>query len=210
MPQSKNGHNKHVNGTQQYWDKVIMPAEKTPEQDLTNPDVLQAWKNLLQVWLPATPADILDVGCGSGSLSISMAELGYHVLGIDNDPEMVAKALMQARTADVAASFYVMDATEMTLSRKKFDAVVCRHLLGQLSNIKSVLHHWENMLEENGRLLIIEGQWQADTGLTSKDILAALPPSLTHVTVHQLSSQAALWGKAIHDERFMIVAARED
>ena len=46
---------------------------------------------LLGRYPPSSP--ILDVGCGSGDLSIYLAQLGYQVLGID----FVEKAITNAR-----------------------------------------------------------------------------------------------------------------
>lgn len=38
------------------------------------------------------PTRLLDIGCGTGSLSIALAEKGYKVTGIDSDPKMIKKA----------------------------------------------------------------------------------------------------------------------
>lgn len=53
---------------------------------------------------------LLDVGCGSGILSIAAALLGYRdVHGIDNDPDAVRIAAENAAANGVAASFAVCD-----------------------------------------------------------------------------------------------------
>ena len=48
-------------------------------------------------WL-SVPAQAawLDVGCGTGSLSVMLAGLGYHVTGIDLSPAMLARAEAKA------------------------------------------------------------------------------------------------------------------
>ena len=50
-----------------------------------------AMSAMLGRYPPSSP--ILDVGCGSGDLSIYLAQLGYQVLGID----FVEKAIANAR-----------------------------------------------------------------------------------------------------------------
>lgn len=35
---------------------------------------------------------ILDAGCGTGRVAIRLAELGYHCVGVDGDPSMLAEA----------------------------------------------------------------------------------------------------------------------
>ena len=54
--------------------------------------------------------DVLDIGTGSGTLSIAAAKLGFrHVRGIDNDPDAVRIAAENAAENDVVASFSVED-----------------------------------------------------------------------------------------------------
>jgi SAM-dependent methyltransferase len=53
------------------------------------------------------PARVLDAGCGTGRVSIRLAELGYAVVGVDVDASMLAMAREEAphldwRVADLA------------------------------------------------------------------------------------------------------------
>lgn len=36
---------------------------------------------------------LLDLACGTGSLSEEMSRLGYDVIGVDNSPEMLSEAM---------------------------------------------------------------------------------------------------------------------
>ena len=42
--------------------------------------------------LPPAPARVADLGCGTGTLSVLLAEEGYRVDGLDLSPAMVALA----------------------------------------------------------------------------------------------------------------------
>ena len=54
--------------------------------------------------------DVLDVGCGSGILSIAAAKLGFdNVRGIDNDEDAVRIAGENAAANDVEAAFQTQD-----------------------------------------------------------------------------------------------------
>jgi cyclopropane fatty-acyl-phospholipid synthase-like methyltransferase len=81
---------------------------------------------LLDKYPPSSP--ILDVGCGSGDLSIYLAQLGYHVTGIDFVEKAIANAQEKAAalTPDVAhyLDFQVADALRPSLLQRQFGAVV--------------------------------------------------------------------------------------
>jgi ubiquinone/menaquinone biosynthesis C-methylase UbiE len=81
---------------------------------------------LLAAYPPLNP--ILDVGCGSGDLAISLAQLGLRVTGID----FVEAAITQAREKAGALppeianllDFQVADALQPSLLRRQFGSVV--------------------------------------------------------------------------------------
>lgn len=97
---------------------------QTPPWDVGGPQ--PAMSALLAEYPPLEP--ILDVGCGSGDLAISLAQLGHRVVGVD----FVETAITQAR--EKAASlpdevarlleFRVADALKPSLLGQKFGAVV--------------------------------------------------------------------------------------
>jgi len=154
----------------------------------------------------AGPAAILDIGCGTGSLSIVMAGLGHDVSGIDLSPGMIAQARAKAAAAGLTIQFREMDAGDLSLAPGQFDAVVCRHLLWALPEPAEVLRRWVALLRPGGRLVLIEGRWGNGAGLAASEILAALPPALTPHPVRDLSQQPQLWGRQVADQRYVVVA----
>lgn len=46
----------------------------------------------MRSWMPASPVDVLDLGCGTGSLSLVLAEQGHRPSGVDLSPLMVEQA----------------------------------------------------------------------------------------------------------------------
>jgi 2-polyprenyl-3-methyl-5-hydroxy-6-metoxy-1,4-benzoquinol methylase len=198
-----------IEAARAYWDAEAARFDDEADHGLRDPVVREAWRALLGRWLPRAPAAVLDVGCGTGSLSVLMAEMGYEVLGIDFSPQMVARADEKARAAGVMVPFKVVDASNPSpqLSRK-FDAVLCRHLLWALHEPHAVLRRWADLLVTDGRLALIEGFWHTGGGLRLRDVLAALPSSLGHVAHEDLTEHTPLWGKAVDDERYIVVARR--
>jgi SAM-dependent methyltransferase len=76
---------------------------------------------------PAT-GPILDLGCGSGDLSIYLAKLGYQVLGIDFVEKAIANCRERAGSLPAQVThfldFQVADALKPSLLRRRFGAVV--------------------------------------------------------------------------------------
>ena len=85
--------------------------------------------DLVQImsFLPAVPAKVLDVGCGSGWTSEFFAKTGYET-GIDISPDMIALA-----TRRNCSALFVSDYVALHC-RKVFDAAV----------FYGFLHHADN------------------------------------------------------------------
>jgi len=192
--------------TQQYWDRFAQTFDDAPDHGLRDPLVREAWTQLLQGAFPRPNAAILDIGCGTGSLSIILAGLGHDVTGIDLSPAMIAAAEAKAAGHGLSIKFYVMDAAFPQLPPRQFDGLVCRHLLWALPEPQKVLHRWSELLKPEGRVVLIEGFWDTGGGLHASEITAVLPSSLAPISVQNLSANPNLWGRPVTDERYMIVA----
>lgn len=81
---------------------------------------------LLKTYPPTGP--VLDIGCGSGDLTIYLAGQGYDALGIDFVESAIdnARAKIDSLPADLGGrlQFKVADALKPSLLQKKFGAVV--------------------------------------------------------------------------------------
>jgi 2-polyprenyl-3-methyl-5-hydroxy-6-metoxy-1,4-benzoquinol methylase len=72
--------------------------------------------------LPVSP--VLDVGCGSGALSLFTAGLGCDVLGVDFSPAAIEIATAKARANGIGVSFQVCNAFKLGELGKKFNTVM--------------------------------------------------------------------------------------
>ena len=189
------------------WDDEAETFDNEADHGLGLAHVRQAWKNLLANTLPdKSNASVLDVGCGTGSLSILLAEAGYTVTACDFSPEMIARAREKAIKANQAIQFHIMDAAFPEFNRQQFDVILCRHLLWALADPEKVLERWIHLLKPGGNLLLVEGFWHTGGGLHTKEILSMMPARMTDISLQNLSENDDLWGKSVTDERYLIGA----
>ena len=74
-------------------------------------------------WLPKNKeAEILELCCGTGRLTIPIAKDGYSICGVDYTPSMLEQAKMKAIEAELVIDFIVADIRMLDL-QEKFDLI---------------------------------------------------------------------------------------
>ena len=136
-----------------------------------------------------------------------LASTGYRVCGLDLSPKMVDLARAKAAAARVAVDFIVGDAARPPWQAASFDVALCRHVLWALADPVAALEQWFRLLAPDGRLVLIEGRWWTGAGLpaaAAADLLAQVGATARLMPL----PDPALWGSAISDERYLVVAER--
>lgn len=192
--------------SRQYWDGLAASFDAEADHGLRDAPVLEAWTGLLKAALPAEPAEVLDIGCGTGSLSVVLAGLGHAVTGVDLSPAMIELAREKAAARGVQVTFAVMDAAFPWFAGRQFDALVCRHLLWALPEPEKVIQRWVELLEPAGRLFLVEGFWGTGAGLRATQVAGMLAPFFSSISIQDLSDNPLYWGGAVNDERYAILA----
>lgn len=188
----------------EYWDAEASAFDDEPDHGLRDPVVREAWRSLLLSVTPPIPSRIADLGCGTGTLSLLLAEEGHRVDGVDFSPEMVRRAAAKAGSFP-DSSFKVGDATDPALPAASYDVVLCRHVLWALPDPAVALARWIDLLAPDGRLVLIEGRWSTGGGLTAEETSALLTAAGRTPRVRPLPDPA-YWGGRIDDERYAVVA----
>jgi ubiquinone/menaquinone biosynthesis C-methylase UbiE len=189
------------------WDAEAATYDDEPDHGLRDPAVRAAWAARLRAWLPEPPADVVDLGCGTGSLSVLVAEAGHRVSGLDLAAPMVAAAEAKARAAGVAAAFRQGDAAAPPYPAGSADVVLSRHVLWALADPDEALRRWVAILRPGGRLVLVEGHWSTGAGLTAEETRALVRRHRREAEVERLDDPA-LWGRAVDDERYAVLSRR--
>jgi ubiquinone/menaquinone biosynthesis C-methylase UbiE len=190
------------------WDVYADAFDDEADHGLRDPQVRAAWQALLAPLIPAQPVRIVDLGCGTGSLAVLLAEHGNRVSGIDISGNMIRLARAKARAAGVAVDFVRGDAADPPFAEASFDLVVARHVLWAFENPDAVLQRWVDLLAPDGRLILIEGQWSTGAGLSASECRSLVLQHRVEADLQHLSENTQLWGRPVDDDRYLIHSRR--
>ncbi len=140
----------------EFWDEDAATYDHSPAHYPQRPQEQAAWAATLRRLLPAPPAAVLDMGAGTGFLSLLLAAQGYQVTAADLSPGMLAR--LKAKAADRGLAISVVETDALHPPEGRFDAVVERHLIWTLPDPAAALAAW-HAAAPDGRLVLVEGTW---------------------------------------------------
>jgi ubiquinone/menaquinone biosynthesis C-methylase UbiE len=154
-----------------HWDRRAAHFDEDFGHSIRNAAERAAWDRILDLILPAADGlEALDIGCGTGFLSLELAFRGHRVTGVDFAPSMIAQARKKAAERQAVIRYEEADAEQLPFSAASFDIAVSRHLLWTLPHPEQAMDEWIRVLRPSGRLIIVDSQ--AD--------VSALPEPLDH------------------------------
>lgn len=115
------------------------------------------WINYLQELFKThgiSPAEILDIGCGTGNVTLPLAAMGYKLTGLDLSPEMLAVAESKAREKRLDIRWIMQDMREINLGEHRYDLVISMtdslNYIADVDELASVFHSVKNHLKPGG------------------------------------------------------------
>jgi 2-polyprenyl-3-methyl-5-hydroxy-6-metoxy-1,4-benzoquinol methylase len=121
------------------------------------------------------PGRALDLGCGTGTNAITLAQNGWTVTGIDFIRSAVHKAKSKTRQAGVTIDYVIQDVTQIDHLDRPYDLVLdigCLHGLPPTQAIQYI-RNLPDLLTNDGSYLLyalLAGSPQSKPGLTPEDI----------------------------------------
>jgi SAM-dependent methyltransferase len=114
--------------------------------------------------------ELLEIGCGTGRVSLALAEAGCRVTAVDIDHDLVDVLGQRARERDLPVDAVVADARSLDLE-SSFDLVLAPMQVAQLFGkgdrvrmLRSIARHLRPGGDAAVALLDLDEEWDADAG----------------------------------------------
>ena len=146
---------------QEFWDADAATYDRSPGHHPSTAVARAAWAAAMARLLPAPPARVLDVGAGTGFLSLAAARLGHEVTALDLSGGMLER--LRTKAAEERLAVRAVEGPADEPPGGKFDAVIERHLLWTLPDPAGTLRRWREAAPR-GRLVLFESTWGAGAG----------------------------------------------
>jgi ubiquinone/menaquinone biosynthesis C-methylase UbiE len=141
------------------------------------------------------PGRAIDIGCGTGTNVITLAQAGWQVTGVDFAPRAIQLARQKIKQAGVSAALLVNDATKLSGISGPFDFALdigCFHAITQEGQSK--------YLDQLSRILASNGFWLMYGFLKPGTALSG--PGLAEADLSRISARLTLLSRRDgHDDK---------
>ncbi len=103
---------------------------------------------------PLEDLRLLDIGCGGGILSESMAKLGAQVTGIDVAEKNIRVAGLHAKESDVDVNYRLATAEDLVTGGEQFDAVLNMEVVEHVDHRTEFLSSCGKLLRPGGVMVV--------------------------------------------------------
>jgi ubiquinone/menaquinone biosynthesis C-methylase UbiE len=226
MPQPPQGDDTVKELVQQHWNGRATTFDDESQHGIHSDEQHDCWLSVLREWTGDGSHHVLDVGCGTGVISLLLAELGHEVVGVDFAPEMLKQARSKTHQTEYSIAFQQGDAETLALQDDTVELLTARHLVWTLPNPAAALQEWQRVVKPGGRILLVEGYWNHDEPWDEYEYMHddlpmydGRPPdelrevlireNLSEVTYESLND-ATLWGREPHHDYYIMSGTVSD
>lgn len=132
------------------------PPAGSPRPDA--PHIRRRVRDVMRFKSP--PGRALDIGCGTGEVSLALSARGFVCVGIDMKPQLISRL----QTSAPQATWRNSTADDLARLGEKFDVVTLYHVLEHVPDVRAVLQS-VLAVANSGALVVIEvpnvGGWEA-------------------------------------------------
>jgi len=144
---------------------------------------------------------VLDVGCGGGLLTESLARAGAEVTGIDLAPGMIEVARLHAAEGGLAIDYRVASAEELARdSPGRFAVVTCMEMLEHVPDPAAMVATLARLLSPGGALFVSTINRNLKSFLLAivgaEYVLRVIPPGTHEYERLIVPSELARWARA--------------
>ncbi len=106
--------------------------------------------------LPITENDtILDIGCGTGEIALALSKRAKHVIGVDNNMDVINHANDNNKSKNV--DFLNTNIVEMSKSDLPYvDGIWSSFSAAYFTDFQTILAHWSQFLKPGGWIALVE------------------------------------------------------
>jgi len=132
---------------------------------------------------PKQALNILDFGCGTGQITLSLAEEGHELHGLDADTESISAAKATSKEKGLTNARFYCNSLDSWFDKHRefYDVVICSEVLEHIIGPEEVLNKLNALLKRNGLLIVT-----IPNGLGPAEIERALQYALMGIGVFKL------------------------
>ena len=153
---------------------------------------MEKQRELLEKFLSIKSGKALDIGCGMGISTFALEKLGFEVIGVDVQEELVEKAKKIAEELGYKTEFRVMDARKLDFPDGSFDVVA---LLGNplphlsVYDFDKIIQEAFRVLKPNGVLFLEYADWIRLLHQGYREVLVEDPFISFHISLDTTKGQ---------------------
>src|SRR5437764_145496 len=100
--------------------------------------------------------DILDVGCGNGSLVRILARMGNRVTGVDGSPGIIERAKLRETANPLGVTYHTSDAANLSIfEENSFDLVTTCMALMDMPDAAGAIKEMGRLVRRSGRCVML-------------------------------------------------------